>query len=128
MASELRPRPFCLPAPRPVLRARLAVLGATGAATIVLLVLGSNPHTAAFTTLATVTGGVGICIRLTEPYQAPWIRITVLVVILVLVVTVLGAGYPPVMSVTVILAMMGCSTEAARRLTDEPSGRTMLST
>ena len=125
--SELRSYPFPLPLAGPVLGARLAVLGVTGAAAIMLLRLGCSSQTAVAATLATATGAVTICTRLTDPYPAPWIRVGGLVIILVLVVILIGAGYPPAVSVPSALAVAGCSTETARRLAKQPPRKLRLS-
>lgn len=125
--SELRPYPSSLPQAGPALGARLAVLGATGAAAMMLLRLGCSPRTAVVTALAAATGAVTICTRLTEPYLAPRIRVAVLIIILVLVVLVTAAGYPPVVSVSSALGVAGCSTETARRLAKQPPRKLGLS-
>jgi hypothetical protein len=100
-----------------VLRARVAVLGAIGATACVLLLTGCAPQTVTAVTLTAAIGSVEIGARLTTPYPAPWIRVSVLVVILILVIVLLDTGHSPLTSVGVVLVAAGYSANIAVRLT-----------
>jgi hypothetical protein len=97
--------------------ARVAVLGAIGAAVCALLLTGLGPQTVTAATVAAAAGSVEISARLTTPYPAPWVRVWVLVVILVLVIVLLGTGHPPLASVGAVLVAAGYSARVAVRLT-----------
>jgi hypothetical protein len=106
--------------PRVVLRARVAVLGAIGAAVCALLLTGCDPQTVTAATLTAACGSVEIGSRLTTPYPAPWTRILVLVVVLILVIVLLGTGHSPLPSVGVVLVAVGYSAKIAVQLTELP--------
>jgi hypothetical protein len=107
----------------PSLQARLAVLGVAVGTVVALLGIGYAPVAAIATTLAAAADGVKVGFRLAPPYLAPKIRVTVLVVILVFVITLTTAGYPPLVCVPIVLVTVWCATEIARRLTGSPSWR-----
>lgn len=111
------------PTPRAVLRARVVVLGAIGAAACALLLTGCDPQTVTAATMTAAIGSVEIGTRLTTPYPAPWIRVCVLVVILILVIVLLSTGHPPLTSVAAVLVAAGFSAKIAVRLTGrQPAG------
>lgn len=104
----------------PSLKERLAVLAIAFTAASTLLGLGLSPVTAAWTTLAAVTGAVEVSCRLTDPFPAPKTRIAVVVVILVFVIRLLAAGFSPAPTLLAVLGGAVILTEVARRLTGAP--------
>src|SRR5438552_8387014 len=100
--------------------ARLAVLAIAISTAYALLGLGIDPLNAAWVTLLGVAGAVEVSCRLTEPARAPKTRTTVVVVIMIFVVRLLAAGFPPALTLLFVLATMAVLTEIARRLTGLP--------
>jgi hypothetical protein len=102
------------------LRARVAALTTVTGAVAGLLHAGQPPVSAALIALATAVGAVEIGRRLTAPQPAPFVRVTVLVVILMFVINAVGSGYPVPECIGVVLAASWCAAEVARRLTGVP--------
>src|ERR1051326_2015900 len=111
-----------LPALRPdaSVRVKITVLIAMLFATCALLGVGTDPKVAVGTVLAASVGGVQIGCRFTAPVAAPAIRCSVLVIVLIVVIALPVWGYPPTVSVGVVLSVGGCAAEAARRIAGQP--------
>jgi hypothetical protein len=92
------------------------MIGALGS----LLGLGLDPVRAATIAAVATAGGVEVGCRLTAPYPALKIRVTVLVIILVVVVHLVGQGHSPIPTLAVVLVTASVATEIARRLTGLP--------
>jgi hypothetical protein len=100
-----------------IVRTRVSVVTAMSSAAGTLVAVGVAPLPAAAIAVAATVGGVGVGCRLTLPHVAPRIVISVLITILVLVVNVVGLGYPAPDCLAVVLTAAWCAAELARWLT-----------
>lgn len=100
------------------LLARLVVVAVILAATVACLVTGADPRSAVVTTLVACAGAVPIARRLTSPFDAPVVQVTVVVVVLVFVAAGVCLGYPALECLAAVLGVLCTATEVARRTTD----------
>lgn len=98
------------------LRARVRVLMTMIGAVGTLLGFGVEPLAAVAIALGGTAVGVEIARRLTSPYRALQLRVTVVIVIVVVVVNLVRLGYP-VLTCGLVLAGAWCAAALAVRAT-----------
>ena len=102
------------------LRIRVAAVTTISGATYSLIEGNVPAAHAAMIVFVTTVGAIVIGRRVTAPYTSPFVRITVLAMILVTVNKFVRFGYPAAGAIAGVLLGVWCATELARWLSGSP--------